>query len=370
MRKVFILNSVFYKLDGKSLSIGGIETYIYMLCNLIKKNNMIPIVYQYGNNRFQRIYDNIEVNGIPIKSKWSTQKKSKVLFSECKKNYDKEQDIIIFATDLMGIKNKEKNVIGIQHGIFWDIRTQKCSHTKNLIYFFIKSFHALKTISRINRFNYLVAVDYNFLNWYRTQIGYIETKIRVIPNCTNVINFDKEKTNDINIIFARRFVEYRGTKLFASIVEDILNIDNNVNITFAGEGPDEEFLINKFKNNSRVKFIKYNSENSIEVHKKYQIAVVPTIGSEGTSLSLLEAMSAKCAVIATNVGGMTNIILDHYNGLLVNPEKDELYNALSLLITNKSLREMLSENAYESVSKSFNKVIWEERWTNVFNEIK
>ncbi|WP_420491566.1 glycosyltransferase [Neobacillus drentensis] len=52
------------------------------------------------------------------------------------------------------------------------------------------------------------------------------------------------------------------------------------------------------------------------------------LGSEGTSLSLLEAMAAKCAEIATNVGGMTNIILDNYNGLIINPDESELYLAL------------------------------------------
>lgn len=49
-------------------------------------------------------------------------------------------------------------------------------------------------------------------------------------------------------------------------------------------------------------------------------------------------MAAGCAVICTNVGGMTNIIIDGYNGLMINPDEDSLYKALDRLIEDKLLR--------------------------------
>ncbi len=80
-------------------------------------------------------------------------------------------------------------------------------------------------------------------------------------------------------------------------------------------------------------------------------------------------MAAKCSVVATNVGGMTNIILDNYNGLMINPDERELYDALEKLIINPQLRDELSKNAYETVSKSFNIKLWEERWIRVLKEV-
>ncbi|MGR4357642.1 glycosyltransferase [Escherichia coli] len=83
-------------------------------------------------------------------------------------------------------------------------------------------------------------------------------------------------------------------------------------------GP-EQYLVDELKKEypNSVYQTSYKSEDSIHFHQQYDIAIVPSIGSEGTSLSLLEAMSAKCLVIATDIGGMTNIILDGFNGRMI-----------------------------------------------------
>ncbi len=125
-----------------------------------------------------------------------------------------------------------------------------------------------------------------------------------------------------------------------------------------------EYLLNYLN----VNFTKFSTLDSLNIHQQYHIAVVPSLGSEGTSLSLLEAMGGQCAVIATNVGGMTNIILDGYNGLLISPNKDELKLAILKLIDDCNLREQLGKNAFETVNKSFNKKKWDTLWLKVIKE--
>ncbi|HPO20030.1 MAG TPA: glycosyltransferase, partial [Rubrivivax sp.] len=48
-----------------------------------------------------------------------------------------------------------------------------------------------------------------------------------------------------------------------------------------------------------------------------------------------------CAVIATNVGGLPDVVYDGINGLLVEPEASSLANAINRLIEDKALRERL-----------------------------
>lgn len=367
--KAFILYENFYTPDGKTMSIGGIQTYIKMLIDVVKKLNLTPVVLQYSDRNFKNSYFGVDVYGVKMKPTWSKRRKNKELYKKCKEIMDHQKDIIIFASDTMIVKNNYTRVIGIQHGITWDLSKHKhFSHFKNLLYIFWRALIAFRIIKRLSYVNYLVCVDYNFLNWYRTQVAYIETDVSVIPNCTVVKEFSKNDKNNIDIIFARRFHKYRGTKLFASVALKLINQHKNVSITFAGTGPDEKYLREKFKNFSNVNFIKYDSEKSLEIHKYYQIAVIPTLGSEGTSLSLLEAMASKCAVVATNVGGMTNIIIDNFNGLLVNPDENELYEALNKLILDGKLRNELAENAFRTVLSSFNKDNWEKRWESVLKK--
>lgn len=370
MRKVYILYQNFYTNDGKEISVGGIQTYIKMLCEVINKNNMIPIIFQYGNHSFKNNYHGIDVYGVHVKETWSTSRKSRILYNECKKNFNDKEDIIIIATDFMGVTNSDSRVIGIQHGINFDVRkSNDDSFFSNLKSNVIRLVRAYKTVLAARKFKLLVAVDYNFLNWYRTMPISKLTDIRVVPNCTVIKDLKKVETKKVNIIFARRFFEHRGTRLFASVLNRLFVKYENISATFAGSGPDEMYLREIFASNPRVNFTTYDSNESLEFHKEFDIAVVPTLGSEGTSLSLLEAMAAKCAVVATNVGGMTNIILDHYNGLLINPKENELYESLELLIQDTEMRNTLSQNAYHSVSQAFNKDLWDKRWTKILEEV-
>lgn len=370
MKKVFILYENFFTPDGQQLSIGGIQTYIKMLVKVIKDINMTPVIFQYASVDFKQMYNGVDVYGIGMKTRWRKNKRNQVLFDRCLEQYNSEKDIIVFACETMSVKNYEDRVIGIQHGITWDIsKHEDYSHNKNLIFVFWRAIRAYKIVKRLKNIKVLIGVDYNFLNWYRTQVAYIETNVKVIPNCTEVYEISKKPSHTINIIFARRLQKHRGTRLFAFAANRILNKYDNVYITFAGSGPDENYLKELFNKNPKVNFITYDSEKSIEVHSNYQIAVIPTVGSEGTSFSLLEAMAAKCAVIASNVGGMTNIILDNYNGLLINPDEKQLYEAIEKLIINNELREKLANNAYHTVTHVFNKELWEEKWKKVLNEI-
>ena len=98
---------------------------------------------------------------------------------------------------------------------------------------------------------------------------------------------------------------------------------------------------------------------------------MPTVGSEGTSLSLLEAMAAGCAVICSNVGGMTNIILDGYNGLMVNPDENSFYEGICELIDNNELREEIASNGKKTVEKAFSLDRWNKKWkTTILNGFK
>ena len=76
-------------------------------------------------------------------------------------------------------------------------------------------------------------------------------------------------------------------------------------------------------------------------------------------------MAAHCAVLCTNVGGMTNIVIDGYNGLMVSPTSEELYIKLKQLVEDKQLRINLAERGYDTVEISFNLKKWEEKWTSV-----
>ena len=374
MNNVFILISKFLDYNGKSFCIGGVETYIYNLCKLLIKNKYNVKIYQFSNHGFKQKFEDIEIIGVKVNcDKFYKARNLLYRTFTISESPDYEKDMLLFATDYMNCKNKFKNSISIQHGISWDINSyKKESKMLNILNIIKSALGAIKKYIRYSRVKKMVCVDYNFINWYRTQIKNVDNDLIPVLNFVEKINRKREfKDDKVKIIFARRLVEYRGTKLFADVMINVLKKHENVYVTIAGEGPDKNYMecvLSEFKD--RVTFTKYSVNNSFKIHKNHDIAVVPTLGSEGTSLSLLEAMGAGCAVIATNVGGITNILLNGYNGIIVPPSAILLENAIEDLLNNKSKIKKLSDNALDTTKQVFNKKVWDEKWLNIINSIR
>jgi len=72
--------------------------------------------------------------------------------------------------------------------------------------------------------------------------------------------------------------------------------------------------------------------------------------NEGTPISLIEAMAAGKAVVATNVGGVPDVVEDGKTGLLVPPKDPKAQaDAILKLLNDDDLRRFLGEQAKASV---------------------
>ena len=154
----------------------------------------------------------------------------------------------------------------------------------------------------------------------------------------------------------------------ADAAQKILSEFEDVRFTFAGEGELQPELVTRFANEPRVTITRYSYDELSSRLADVDVAVVPSLGSEGTSLSLLEAMGSGCAVVCSNVGGMTNIVIDGFNGLMIEPDADELYDAMRRLIQDESLRAKLGENALSTVRAAFSLDRWRAQWRRILVE--
>lgn len=351
----------YYKEDGTTFSIGGIETYITQLANLAQQLGYKVRVFQFGYDEFVKSDATATVYAVKIKGK----KDFKQLYNKALSTRElANQYINVIANDLLIPSFDVPNSIVIQHGIGFDYVADR--PLPDFIYFLYNTYTAFKRVWAMRHVDEAICVDNNYICWYRTQRPRNRVKLTPILNFAAIGPIEVNRSGEnIKIVFARRFVKIRGTRLFAPVAKRLLDEYSNIEITFAGGGPDENYIKSVIGDNPRVNYTSYSSQDSLKFHQQFDIAVVPTLYSEGTSLSLLEAMSAHCAVVCTNIGGMTNIVLDEYNGLMVSPESDEIYNAVKRLIDNSKLRKEISNKAYETICKSFSLEKWQKEWTRV-----
>lgn len=376
---IYIITYNYYDFTLNRVKIGGLETYIKDLAllgtELNKKVLVLQIAKGHGSGR------NVEVDGVSVQEflahKSMLKSLNQVAFNQIYKKYNNDEALFIIASDMMNISSKASNVICIQHGIGFDIpgdMLQGFWKKYKITQHINKFIRCLSNMYRFYRTRNTVCVDYNYYNWFRT-LGtiYPGSTMRVIPNYASKIISEEELINKLKrkdkikkIIFARRFVDYRGTLLFANVIRRVLKKHSDIFVTFAGNGPLESMLKEMFNNDKRVSFTSFSPIESVKFHYDYDIAVVPTIYSEGTSLSLCESMAAGCFPIATHIGGITNLLFDGYNGFMTSPNEEELYESLmDVLELNVDDFNEIVKNAHSVVKNAFSADKWKKEWAKI-----
>lgn len=369
--KVFLLYNRFMDRFGKVRKIGGVETYTMSLAHLMQRLGYGPVICQMSAIEFHIVEEGVEVKGFPVKS-------IKALYRCISGEVDPSSDLVVFMNDQSAARVKGVKTLGIQHGIYWDIPRNSGPY---FLYYLQRAKQVVKALCDFGKTRYSVCVDYNFYNWYKTfnlKAHHGNKEFWIIPNYANEYldveslerRLEERRDSDVlRIMFARRFYEFRGAVIFTCAVKRILEEYPGVCVTFAGEGPYEHYIreaLSSFRD--RVEIIKYLPDESFKIHLRHDIAVVPTTGSEGTSLSLLEAMGAGCIVVCTPVGGMSNIVLDGYNGFLTMPDAEALYHTLKKAIASRNDGTIV-RNAVATVRTSFSRNKWEESWTMILRYI-
>lgn len=92
---------------------------------------------------------------------------------------------------------------------------------------------------------------------------------------------------------------------------------------------------------------------AMEIVKSSQVFVLPS-RAESLPQSILEAFFLKIPVIATNVGGISEIVINNKTGLLIPPNDPEiLLEKINYLLNNIDFCNTLANNAYDFVMKNF-----------------
>ena len=219
----------------------------------------------------------------------------------------------------------------------------------NLTYPYIKSLQN-KYIKETNNF---IAVSKWITSFLPSQ-----KNIQVINNGidTKVFTPKKHKNEVPMVLFSGRLLAMKGVDGLIEAIKIVLQ-NHKAKFIFAGTGNIEKYerklnLERISKDNYEfLGYVPYEKIN--QLYAKSDIFVLPSY-SESFPLTLLEAMSCECAIIASNVGGIPEIIENNKNGLLFNiGDYTELADKINFLIENEGKRRLMALNARKKVLKNF-----------------
>lgn len=362
-RVAYMTNMLLDWSDGRP-RFGGGERYAVCLADLLTKQGFEVHFYQVAFSIFHGEY-----YGYPVQTLLPGDGYSEFNLGATEEFYkiSLNYDYVIYNLPEYGAATMRSDALLMCHGIWFDhdnYRDNPSIHFRTNEWFY--RLHRAFDSPR-----HIVSVDTNSINVIRSLWPEIAPKMTFIPNFADTKLFsppEKRDNEKLVIIFPRRAQVNRGSRLLGDILKQVK--EQNVEIYWIGEGDpvDNEIIHKLVAEDKRLHFVTADFAEMAEWYRKADISVVPTIACEGTSLSCIESMACGCATIATNVGGLPDVIFDEINGLVVNPTADDLAEAINRLIEDEALRKRL-QKAGEQQAHNLSISNWERKWMKVLRKL-
>jgi glycosyltransferase involved in cell wall biosynthesis len=206
-------------------------------------------------------------------------------------------------------------------------------HGKNYFADQLKRRLAYRYVSRVSR---MVAVSEDLKQFIVRRAGVAEHRINVVYNGVDAAGLPRiEELSEIRAQL--RLDEYdhvigavgslypvKGHMYLIQALPEILRACPKTLLLLVGRGELEQSLkaeVAKRNLDAYVRFLGFRSDVPALL-SLFDVFVLPSL-SEGLSMALLEAMAAGKPVVATKVGGNSELVLDGDTGFLVDPESPE-----------------------------------------------
>lgn len=157
-----------------------------------------------------------------------------------------------------------------------------------------------------------------------------------------------------------RLSEEKGVKYLIEAHTLLAESGALVKMLIIGDGPQRKELEDLVKNAGSDGSVMFTGfQNDIENWlPAMDVFVLPSL-TEGTPMSLLEAMAGGIPVVATAVGGVPQVVDSKKNGILVSPGKpEEIKDAIHVLYNNETLRTRFSQEAQKTVRIKYDIKDW------------
>ncbi len=163
----------------------------------------------------------------------------------------------------------------------------------------------------------------------------------------------------------------KGHYYFVHAAKKVLKKFPDAKFLIVGEGPQRaniEGYINEFGLNGNVLMLGLRGDIP-RILASANLYVIPSL-REGMGQSTMEAMSMGLPVIASNVGGLPELVIDNQTGILI-PPKDisALAEAIIELLSDKEKSERLARCAQQSIKDNYAIEKTVDRTLNLYAEL-
>jgi len=176
------------------------------------------------------------------------------------------------------------------------------------------------------------------------------------------------------ILFASRLLWQKGIKDFVEVANLVREYNKNIKFVIVGE-PDEgnpnsvdESVLREWQNSGSIEWWGYRDDMP-KIIRGSSIICLPTYYGEGIPKILIEAAACCKPIIATNVPGCREIVIDKFNGFLVPVHQPHIIaDKINILINDTKLCRVMGAEGRKLVKTFFSIKIINTKTINLYKD--
>jgi glycosyltransferase involved in cell wall biosynthesis len=213
---------------------------------------------------------------------------------------------------------------------------------------------------------YIVLTEFSKQLYSRSSLGISEDRFIVKPNFIENIESGAEERENF-YLYVGRLSEEKGIN---ALLETFTK--TNFQLKIAGDGPLLQKVISVSDQVANVEYLgKLDKQEVLEYMKKCTALLFPSIWYEGMPMTIIEAFAMKSVIICSNLGAMSAMIVDEYNGLFF-----KTGDSASLLDKIKEWeskseqdKESMRNNAYNTYKENYTSDINLKQLSYIYNSL-
>ena len=255
----------------------------------------------------------------------------------------------------------EKCLGGKEH---WCFLTNCCGNLIESLGFTLRSYMARKLNLFTENVDFFLPPS-EFVKRKLVDAGFARSKIKVLPNIVHSIDKKKADGNGKYVAFVGSLHKHKGIEVFMRSAKSLPDVSFKV----AGMGPESHRL--KTMAHANVHAVGHLTNNELETFfRQAAIVIVPSLAHETFGLAAAEAMGFGLPVIASNVGGLPEVVQDNHTGLLFEPGNvAELSTKIRQLMGDPKLRKQMGENGRAHCMNKFSSEHHYSKLLNIYSSL-
>ena len=207
-------------------------------------------------------------------------------------------------------------------------------------------------------------------HWIKKSVN--PSKLNLLHSTISTEVFSNKKNNkEYDLIFMGRLAPEKNIDLILLALKKLKENGMEPSLVVVGDGPEKlklKKLVSSYQLDNQINFVGFQKDVGLWLNKA-KVFVMASI-SDAMPTALMQAMACELVCVSSNVGNISDLLKNKYNGFLFESnDLDGLYSVLLESLDKNNNHNNLKLKARETVINFHSHISAIKKWKNIFEEL-